>query len=189
YSLADPPRLTLQPQQEITTTEVVTLPGVPPGQYWIGLYGLGEVAYITLANPPTCSDAFLRTSLFADGAGMTHYGFITATNVSTTACFLGGVRYVSTIINGAEHGLSATLPAGSELPPLETHLLQPGASAGLVAVTSNGCLDGTVVEQPIGVLALHLLMHDLTPLTIDLTGKGFQSACGFGLSDWGGAPV
>ena len=75
------------------------------------------------------------------------------------------------------------------LPALRSPLLEPGESAGLVVATMNGCLDGTVAPQPIGVLALHLSMMNGTPLTVDLTQSGTQTACSFALSGWGGAPT
>lgn len=196
YSLATPVPLRLEPGQQITTSEEVTLPGVPPGQYWIGLYGLGAIANITLANPPMCDATHLTTSVATDvaGGGM-RFAFVTATNVAEDACFLGPVRRIGNVgkdLAGqtVEQQLVVTAPVVlPSLPRLESHVLQPNASAGIVVATSNGCLDGAVVERPIGLLALHLSYILDNAVTVDLVDKGFQTACSFGISDWGGAPV
>jgi hypothetical protein len=146
------------------------------------------MASITLANPPLCDETRIEPRFTSDGAAGTEYLFITLPNVSAGPCLLGSVRRAGAIVDGVEQALSTpdVLDPGL-LPPLRSPLLQPGESAGLVVATTNGCLDGTVMPRPIGVLALHLSMRG-TPLTVDLRQSGAQTACSFAMSSWGGAP-
>lgn len=189
YPVADLPAVDLQPNESVTRSHELALPAAPPGDYWIGLYGLGDVAPITLANPPLCDETRLETTAISDGAMGTHYAFITGTNVSDGNCFIGPVRRVDNIVDGVPRPLATSgMPEQPGLPPLQTHVVRPGDSVGIVVATTSGCLDGTVVEQPIEVLALHMSTRDVTPVTVDLRGIGLQSACGFRLSDWGAAP-
>lgn len=188
YPVAALPAFDLQPAETLTRSLEVILPAAPPGDYWLGLYGFGDIANITLANPPLCDETRIEPRFTSDGAGGTLYTFITLPNVSKGPCLLGPVRWVGAIIDGVEQGLATPDALNSELlPPLRSPLLQPGESAGLVVVTTNACLDGTVLARPIGVLALHLSMGG-TPLTIDLRDSPAQTACSFAMSSWGGAP-
>ena len=189
YPVIEYPPYPLQPGNSRTETFEVTLPAAPPGNYVLGLYGLGEGAPITLANPPLCDETTLETTATADAAMGTHYAFITGTNVGTRDCFIGAVRRVENYVDGIPNLLSNVGGLDQpSLPPLQSHVLRPGDRVGIVVSTTSSCLDGTVVEQPIEVLALHMSMRGVTPVTVDLRGVGVQSACDFSLSDWGVAP-
>lgn len=188
YPVAELPAFDLQPEETLTQSLEVTLPAAPPGDYWLGLYGFGDIANITLANPPLCDETRIEPRFTSDGAAGTEYLFIALPNVSAGPCLLGPERWAGAIVDGVEQALPSPYALDPELlPPLRSPLLQPGESAGLVVATTNGCLDGTVMPQPIGVLALHLSMGG-TPLTVDLRQSGAQTACSFAMSSWGGAP-
>ena len=189
YPVIEYPPYPLQPGNSRTETFEVTLPAAPPGNYVLGLYGLGEGAPITLANPPLCDETTLETTATADAAMGTHYAFITGTNVGTRDCFIGAVRRVENYVDGIPNLLSNVGGLDQpSLPPLQSHVLRPGDRVGIVVSTTSSCLDGFLVEQPIEVLALHMSMRGVTPVTVDLRGVGVQSACDFSLSDWGAAP-
>ena len=189
YAVAELPAFDLQPNETLSQSHELSLPAAPPGDYVLGLYGFGLGANITLANPPLCDETRLETTAISDGAMGTHYAFITGTNVSDGTCFIGPVRRVDNLVDGVPRPLATSgMPEHPGLPALQSHVLQPGDSVGIVAATTSGCLDGTVLEEPIEVLALHMSSRGMTPVTVDLRAVGLQSACGFMLSDWGAAP-
>jgi len=189
YPIADLPAFDLKPNETRTQSYELTLPAAPPGDYWVGLYGFGDPAHITLANPPLCDETMLLTTAAGDGAMGTHYAFITGTNVGQGNCFISRVLWVENIVDGVptQVPVSGVLEQPG-LPPLLSHVLRPGDSVGIVVATSSGCLDGTVVEQPIGVLALYMSGTVIPPVTVDLRDMGVQAACGLSISDWGVAP-
>lgn len=188
-AVAELPAFDLQPNETLSRSHELSLPAAPPGDYVLGLYGFGLGANITLANPPLCDETRLETTAISDGAMGTHYAFITGTNVSDGNCFIGPVRRVDNIVDGVPRPLATSgMLDQPRLPPLQSHVLRPGDSVGIVAATTSGCLDGTVLVDPIEVLALHMSSRGMTPVTVDLRAVGLQSACGFRLSDWGAAP-
>lgn len=188
YLIEELPSFELQPNEVSVRQHAVTLPPAPPGDYWIGLYGLGDIATIALSNPPLCDGTTVRSTFTADGAMGTEYAFITVTNTSSAPCLLGRVLWVGDVSGGTEHVVpSDGAPAPGVTQPLGSRLLPPGGTAGIVAATSNGCLDGTIVEIPMGILTLHLGVGADAPITVDVNGM-LQRGCGFLLSDWGAAP-
>ena len=189
YPVAQLPEVELQPNAAWSDSRSVTIPAAPPGQYWLGLYGLGDSSTITLENPPLCDATFVETRYTSDGAGGTQYTFVTLTNVSDGRCLLGPVLWAGSVNEGQERSLGTPGQlAPAMLPPLPSRLLKPGESAGLVLATTNGCLDGTVVPQPIGMLTLHLSTWNPSALNVDLHQSFVQTACSFSMSGWGGAP-
>ena len=191
YPVAQLPEVELQPNATWSDSPTVTLPAAPPGQYWLGLYGLGDSSIITLENPPLCDETRIEPRFTSEAfRDRTKYLFITLPNVSDGPCLLGPLRWAGAIVDGVEQALPTPYALDPVLlPPLRSPLLQPGESAGLVVATTNGCLDGTVVPQPIGMLTLHLSTRNPSSLTVDLRQSFVQTACWFALSGWGGAPT
>lgn len=186
YPIADLPAFDLKPNETRTQSYELTLPAAPPGDYWVGLYGFGDIAPITLANPPLCDETTLETTAAKESALGADYTFITGTNVGQGNCFVSRVLWVENIVDG----VPAQVPASGvledlRLPPLLSHVLRPGDSVGIVVGTNRWCLDDPVVEQPIGVLALYMSGTVIPPVTVDLRDVAVQAACGVAISDWG----
>ena len=178
---------TLQPGASRTVDVAVSVGPIPPGSYFVSLYGFGSSAPFEVSGPRVCVITDLVSEVVTDDSnGLDRYQLARVTNHSEVPCVLLRPTYVTGLRFGAD-GVVLTLQPGAGAfgsigAPLGDHVLDPGDSADLALTTSQRC-DGE--RQVFGMIDVHLgVGNDPDGARSVSVGRDVDVTCGLGLSQW-----
>lgn len=178
---------TLQPGASRTLDVTVSVGPIPPGSYFIALYGFGASAPFEVSGPHVCILTDLVSEVVTDQVtGTAAFQLTRVTNRSDVPCVLLEPTYVTGLRFGAD-GVVLTLQTGSGAfgsmgPQLEDHVLDPGESADLGLTMSQAC-DGE--REVYDMIDVHLgVGNDPDGARSVSVGRNVDVTCGLWLSQW-----
>jgi len=178
---------TLQPGTSVTSVVPIVVPPIPPGSYFVSLYGFGSSAPFEVSGPRVCVITDLVSEVVTDdGNGLDLYQLARVTNHSDVPCVLLRPTYVTGLRFGADGVVLPLQPGagafGSIGAPLGDHVLDPGESADLALTTSQRC-DGE--REVYDMIDIHLgVGNDPDGARSVSVGRDVDVTCGLWLSQW-----
>lgn len=178
---------TLQPGASRTLDVTVSVGPIPPGSYFIALYGFGASAPIEVSGPRVCVVTDLVSNVVTNEIdGTASFQLTRVTNRSDVPCvvlrptFVEGVRFGETSsVLTLQTGTGAF---GSMGAPLQDHVLDPGESADLGLTMSQAC-DGE--RKVYDMIDVHLgVGNDPDDTRTVSIGRDVDVTCGLWLSQW-----
>lgn len=170
-----------------TLDVTVSLGPIPPGSYFVALYGFGASAPFEVWGPRVCVVTDLVSEVVTDdGDGLDRYQLARVTNRSDEPCVLLRPAYVTGLRFGGDGVVLSLQPGagafGSVGAPLGDHVLDPGESADLALTTSQRC-DGE--REVYDMIDVHLgVGNDPDGARSVSVGSDVDVTCGLWLSQW-----